>query len=363
MKTEGAVRLRPAALDDAVGIGSLCARNGMGPANPEDLREGWTTFPLSDEFRDIPIGWVLETDAGEVVGNLTNSHVLYEFQGKRLRGAVASAWAVDTEYRSRSLRLMTAFFRQPGIDLRLNVSANLTTARILTGMKIPRIPIPDYGTPCFWAVRPRRFAQAALLKKGVPGAAALAWPVGFALFCRDVLRRSGRGRLSSSLRRVERFDDRFDPLLKTIASGPPRLRAVRTRALLEWRFRGELRDGRLAIVVAERGRTPVGYALLVRRSGSDFGMDLYDVADIQAAGDEPATIRDLLLGSIGVAREDGVDAVKLLTGTPAKRLPAERLRPYTYTLPSWQQYFQASPELAAALATPDSWDFSLFDTF
>jgi hypothetical protein len=200
---------------------------------------------------------------------------------------------------------MTTFLRQPGIDLRLNVSANVTAARIMTGMKIPRIPIPYYGTPCFWAVSPRRFAQAGLLKKGVPVAAALAWPMGLVLFCRDVLRGSGRGRLSSSVIRLERFDDRFDPLLEAIlASGPPRLRAVRTRALLEWRFRGELRDGRLAIVLSERGPTPAGYAVLARRSGSDLGMNLYDIADIQAAGDEPATIRDLLIGSIGVAREE-----------------------------------------------------------
>jgi hypothetical protein len=52
-----------------------------------------------------------------------------------------------------------------------------------------------------------------------------------------------------------------------------------------------------------------------------------------------------------------------MTGTPAKRVPTDALRPYTYRLPLWQQYFKASPELAAELSTADAWDFSRFDTF
>jgi hypothetical protein len=52
-----------------------------------------------------------------------------------------------------------------------------------------------------------------------------------------------------------------------------------------------------------------------------------------------------------------------MSGTPVKRASADSLRPYTYRLPFWQQYFKASPELAAELATADAWDFSRFDTF
>ncbi len=102
----------------------------------------------------------------------------------------------------------------------------------------------------------------------------------------------------------------------------------------------------------------------MRRKGAELGMDLYDVADIQAAGDDPATMKDLLLGSIRIAREDGADAVKFMSGTPAKRVPADALRPYTYRLPFWQLYYKAAtPELSADLATADAWDISLFDTY
>jgi hypothetical protein len=93
-------------------------------------------------------------------------------------------------------------------------------------------------------------------------------------------------------------------------------------------------------------------------------MEMYDVADIQAAEGDPQTITDLLLESLQVSREDRVDALKFMTGLPGKRLPAQRLRPWTYSVPFWQQYFRAAtPEISVALSDADAWDFSLFDTF
>jgi hypothetical protein len=357
-------QIREATFEDADAISRLLERNGMGSLDKLAWRERWEAYPFASEFRNVPIGWVLETEQLSVVGNLDNIHMLYEIAGRRVKAVVAAGWTVDAEHRGKALQLMTTFFRQPGIDLCLNVTANPTTAQILTAMRIQRIPIPDYGTPCFWALRPRAFARAALLRRSIRGAALLAWPAGWALLTRDVWRRSGRGPLTSSVRRLQAFDDRFDGLWQTIGAAPGRLRAVRTSAVLEWRFRGDFRGGRAAIVVAEQGATLLGYAVLVRRKDSDLGMTLYDVADLQAAGDDPSTFRNLLLGSIGIAREEGADALKFSTGTPAKRAPADALRPYTYRLPFWQQYFKtASQDLAEELSTADAWDFSWFDGF
>jgi hypothetical protein len=358
------IRVRPAEPKDTEAIIGILSRNGLGSFDPARWREGWDDYPFAEQFRDIPTGWVLETESGALVGNLNNIHMLYEMNGRPLRGTIAAGWAVDAEYRGKSLRLMTTFFRQGGVDIYLNVSASPATAQILTGMKIPRIPIPDYGTPCLWALRPRAFARAALSRRSIPCAGALAWPAGLLLLVGDIVRRSGQGRLSSRIRRLDRFDDRIDTLYREIRAGAPRLRAVRTREVLEWRFRAEIRERRIAIVAAERGATLLGYAVLVRRAGSELGMEMYDVADVQATGDDPAIVRDLLLGSIEIARADKMDALKFVTGMPARRRPAEQLRPWTYRLPFWQQYFQtATPELATALSSADAWDFSVFDTF
>jgi hypothetical protein len=336
----------------------------MGNHDSAVWRETWEGYPFASEFRDIPTGWVLETESGALAGTLNNVHMLYEMNGCRLRGAIAAGWAVDAEYRGKSLRLMSTFFKQGGIDVYLNVSANPATARVLTGMKIPRIPIPGYGTPFLWAVRPRAFALATLYRRSLPGAAALSWPAGLLLGAWDLVRRSGRGRPSFPVRRLDQFDDRLDPLFRRLGAASPRIRAVRDRQVLAWRFRAELRERRIAILAAERGGALTGYAVLVRRNGSEREMAMYDVADIQGVQDDPETIKDLLLESLQIAREDRVDALKFMTGLPGRRLLAEQLRPWTYSLPFWQQYFQtATSDVSAALSTAEAWDFSLFDTF
>lgn len=358
------VRVRVATFADAEAIGRVHKRNGMGDLDLEAWRSQWEAYPFETEFRDVPIGWVLEADGGSLVGALDNVHTLYELDGKRIKGVVAAGWVVDKEQRGKSLQLMTAFLRQKGVGLALIVSASTVTAQVLTAVKIPRIPLPDYAAPCFWALSRRAFARAALLRRSVRGAALLAWPAGLALLARDLVRGSGRGHLNSAVRRLPEFDDRFDAFCHSLSATPVRLRAVRTRAVLEWRFRAAMRRRGIAIVVAERAAALLGYAILVRREGSDLGMDLYEIADLQAAADDPSTLRDLLLGSIRIAREAGADAVKLATGSPVKRAPALALKPYSYRLPFWQLYFKAeSPETGSLLQAADAWDFGFFDTY
>ncbi len=48
-----------------------------------------------------------------------------------------------------------------------------------------------------------------------------------------------------------------------------------------------------------------------------------------------------------------------MSGTPAKRAPADALQPYAINLPFWQLYYKAAtPELSADLATAGAWDIS-----
>lgn len=356
------LRIRPAVFADAEAINLVHQRNGMERFDTAAWRFCWEAYPFAQEFADVPIGWVLETENGAVVGTIANVHMLYEMDGRQFKAAIAASWAVDATYRSQALRLNAMFFKQAGIDLWLNGSASPTTSQILTALRVPRIPIPKYNIPCFWAANHAGFATAALRRRGVP-AIIPAFPVAMVLLARDILRCSGRGTLSNTVRPLDTFDDRFDLLWQTVRSGPSRLRAVRTRAVLEWKFCHALDLGRAKILTAESVGKLVGYIILVRRQGSPLGMELYDVADMQATGDNPVVFKDLLLGAVQFARKEGMDAVKFTTGTPAKRAPAEALCPYTYQLPFWQLYYKASPPLNAALGSAETWDFSLFDTY
>ena len=363
VKSEPTTRLRPTVFADAEAIKQLHERNGMGRLDTAAWRSRWESYPFAEEFSDVPIGWVLETDTGAVVGTIGNVHMLYEMHGRRIKAAIASAWAVDAPHRGKALHLITTFFRQNCVDLCMNGSASQVASQVLTGLRIPRIPVPKYSNPCFWAANPRAFAKAVLRRRGTPTASVLAYPAGLLLLVRDIFRRSGRGTMSNTTRRLQTFDERFDSLWPHISAGPPRLRAVRTRAALDWRFRGDLDAGRAPILAAESAGKLVGYIVLVLRTDPNLGMRLYDVADLQAAEDDPSVFNDLLLGAVQLARREGVDAVKLMTGTPAKLGPAYALRPYTYQLPFWQLYYKASPELNSTLCSAEAWDFSLFDTY
>lgn len=357
------IDLRLATPADAPGISRLYARNGMGGTDAGALLRNWSEYPLAGEFGgEFPLGWVLETE-GEITGCLGNVPQIYELAGRRIRAAIAASWAVDPAARGKSLSLIMSFLRQPGVELWIDGSASPTASQVLTGLKMARMPIPDYAVPCFWAARPRAFAKAVLMRKAVRGASALAWPAGLVLGIRDVLRGSGRGAIQATMRRLPDFDERWDGFWRELSDGSKRLRAVRTRAVMEWRFGDAVRAGDAAILTAEAGGKFSGYAVLVRRRADETGMTVYDVADIQALGDDAGTICDLVRSAVRTARDEGVDAVKLLTGTPAKRRSVEALRPYTYQLGFWQLFYQASKELKPELSEADTWDFSPFETY
>src|SRR5579862_911724 len=117
--SHAAATVRPAKLEDAQAIRRISQQNGM-DMDAEAWRARWEAYPFAGEFQDIPIGWVLETANGEVVGSLGGVHMLYELRGRRLKASIATAWAVSPDYRGQALKLMTAFYRQKGLDLWLN---------------------------------------------------------------------------------------------------------------------------------------------------------------------------------------------------------------------------------------------------
>src|SRR5258708_5264971 len=132
------IRIRPAVFADAEAIKRVHEGNGMGCLDVVEWRYCWESYPFAHEFHDVPIGWVLEADGVGVVGTIGNIHMLYHMGDRSLKAAIATAWAVDAAYRGKGMQLATTFFRQAGVDLRLNGSANPNAARVLTGLRIPR---------------------------------------------------------------------------------------------------------------------------------------------------------------------------------------------------------------------------------
>lgn len=362
-KPDSSVRLRPLAFEDGPAISALSEQNGMGKLDLPGWRAIWEDYPLASDFQDVAAGWVLSNDAGQVFGYLGNVHQMYESGGVLLKAAIATGWVVEAGQRGKSLQLVMAFYKQKGVDLYINGSANGSATRILTGFKIPRIPIPDYASPCFWAVRPQAFAKAVLRRKAVPGAGLLSWLAGPAIWVRDAARGSGRGRQSVAVERWTSFEAGLDDHWLRLSAAVPRLRAVRTAAVLEWRFGADLRAGRAILLVAGPRLRPLGYAVLMRRDAAEMGLEMMDIADIQAVGDDREVFTSLILASIAMTRKEGADALKFISGTPAKRRPALALKPYSYQLPFWQLYCKTAASVSVDLSSADDWDFSLFDTY
>src|SRR5580692_9994797 len=134
---QAAAQIRPALFTDAEAIGQVHKRNGLGDFNPVAWRARWETYPFCTDFRDIPIGWVIETESGALAGTIGNVHMLNELDGRRVRGAIATYWGVDAEQRGRALHLTTAFFKQKGPEILINGSASPTASKVLAGLQIP----------------------------------------------------------------------------------------------------------------------------------------------------------------------------------------------------------------------------------
>ena len=355
--------VRPTTLADTEAISAVRQRNGLTALDCEEWLRWCEINPFHDAYKGVTTGWVLATETGEVVGALSNIQMLYDFGGRPIRAATAGAWAVDREYRRQSLLLLTTYFQQNDIDLWVDGSANEAASKILTAMKVPRIPAPDYDVPLLWPVRYRAFARAGVRRKGWSVPEGLIWPLAGGLRMADWVRRGPLPR-PTKVRRLEGFDERFERFWEKLRFNPQRMRAVRTRASLEWRFHRELRTGAATVLVRENGHNLLGYAVLLENFRDHLGLKMCDLADLQALGDDRETIRDLLLGAFHAARDKGAEAVKFLGSETAKRSVALSLKPYSYRSSPWQLFYKIRDEsLRAVLAEPQNWAFSPFDTF
>jgi hypothetical protein len=328
----------------------------------ERLRGWWDGNPHRDHFPGTPAGWFLETDEGRQVGVGHNLPMLFDLGGRPVRVAIHSSVAVDAAYRSKSLLLFTSFLKQKGVDLCIVGSTSNTTTKIYTAAA-KRIPSPGSDVPILWPVDYQAFAESVLRRKRVSAAGLLSWPAGGALAVYDLLRHKSA---PSDIRitRVSHFDDRFDALWDKLRRGPERLRAVRTRATLHWRFEPEIKDGSATILTAERGGELVGYTVLIRQLRSDLNVKLSEFTDLQAAGEEESVIRALMLGAIRASKEDGAAILKLRAWNAEKRKIALSLNAWSYQYPLWQAYYKClAPDLSDTVSKPEFWDYSPFEIF
>src|SRR5579872_3184987 len=106
-------RLRPATFDDYERIERLVREHDCSFPSESDWRSLWLENPLRARLaKNAPIGWVLETRDGELVGTMGTVQTLYAFNGSSLVNAMGRAWFVKEPYRGFALALMAEYFGQ-----------------------------------------------------------------------------------------------------------------------------------------------------------------------------------------------------------------------------------------------------------
>jgi hypothetical protein len=356
------IQIRTALPSDVEAIRDVWVRNRFPSFDPDEMRKSWISHPFRAEFDGVPNAWVIEKDGRDIVGALSNVHMMYELDGKRLKACAAASWCVDTPHRSYSLFLMNTSLAQNGIDVWLNGSASSVTSRIMTAMAIPRIPSPEFDVSHFWITNRERFLAAAFRKRKIPAANALSRVAAVALWGMDFRSELARRR-RPAVKRMTGFGPEFDAFWDRLRNGRSRLRAVRTSAALTWRFGPALQQKRAVVLGIVSGRELQGYIVLREFVRQHLGLRQFTVADIQALDDSSDVLLDLTAAAIETTREAGMAALEWQGWNLNKRDIVVSLRPRSYRYPVWPLYYKAHPRLASTLTMADIWDFSPFDSF
>jgi len=356
------MKLRQATFEDFKAIMAVCARNGLSVTSFDKWTHLWADNPFYQAREGFPIGWVLEDDDAGVVGTLSNIPMEYELNGQRLLAAVASSYAVDREHRNSSLRLALTYVGQSKVDLWMSATANLSAGQVYAAMKLKPMPQPYPDQITFWICGYLGFAGSALHKKKVWGAGGLRFPLGAALWCKDLLRRRIKRPDAGKVGVVESFDSRFDAFWDVLRQRPNRLRAVRDRAALAWHFKSALLNKAASILVLEESGHLVGYLVLVRRDDKGSGLRRYHIVDLQVSEDGPQQAQALALEAMRLAREEGVHVVELMGFNALKHRWLEPLRPRRRQLGYCPFFYKLkNPAMFPALDQPEAWDPCWFD--
>jgi hypothetical protein len=361
------LRIRQAGFEDYGPIAAVQARNGLAVRSYEDWLALWSANPIyKQRSGDWPIGWVLETGSGEIVGSISNIPLAYQFRGRELLAVTSCSWAVDPKYRSYSMQIMSCLMRQKDIDLFICTTVSPASESCYRdGFQFSKPPAGSWNNAAFWITHYRGFAECALKSKSVPLSGVFSHPVSAALWCWDRVRNVAVRvpKTNSEIEMGSGFDARFDEFWEELKYQKRNsLLAVRTREALAWHFRYSLKSGTLRILTVSRGGRLIAYAIFDRPDNAALGFKRVRLVDFQALEGSGKELARVLHWMLRKCREEGIHVLETsgcwLDQPGWTRIPA----PYRRTLRSWTYYYRAADKnLSEALADTAVWAPSSFD--
>jgi len=357
--------LRVASLEDYPQIASLESRYGLETKTAEEWKHLWINNPVYAQLQgDWPIGWVLESGDGHIVGYLGNIPLGYQFQGRRLVAAATYAWVVDSPYRSYSILLLDRYFDQTRADLFLSTTVNCQASKAFCSFNSLPVPVGAWDRSAFWITDHRGFAASWMAMRVPALGGLLSYPLSAALWSTDLLARRalGGGRKQVEVECCADFDSRFDTfweVLKTRSSHL--LLGVRTREVLGWHFKYAILRKAVWILTVTEASELVAYSIFCRQDSLRFGLKRMRLVDFQALDGSRALLLPMLSWALAQCRQEGIHMLEHLGFCPQRDVFAN-LRPRQRKLPSWLYFYKARDQsLGGSLASPEVWDPSWFD--
>lgn len=357
-------KLREASCEDYTQIAALESRHGLIVSSPERWRDIWLTNP---EYRNLqgcwPIGWVIEDEQGQIVASIGNVPLQYELAGRRILAVSGHAWVADLPYRSKALSLLDRVINQRDVDLYLNNSVNPESANAVSALDCARVPVGLWDESAFWITNYQGFIEGLLATKAKGLAKPLSYPFSAAVFLTDRLTTKGLRSGDVEVKSVAAFDDRFDDFWAELKRMNPHvLLAVRTRQVLEWRFKHALLENRLWIATVADNTRLAAYAIFDRHDSSAFGLTRMLLVDFQSLDGSTALLEPVLCWALRKCRNEGMHVLQIIGRWLEKGEFIETAAPHRRKLESWRFVYRANnPRLAETLRDPRTWAPSLFD--
>ncbi len=356
-------RIRVAGFADYPQISSLESRYGLNTKSYEEWAYLWTGNPVYREVPDWTIGWVLESESGEIVGHIANVPSACEFRGRKLLVASGRGLVVDERYRSYAFPLFSQFFNYRLPDLILNTTVNANGLKLHELFRCQRVPAGKWNEAVFWITDHSGFSSKLAAMKGLP--AILGQPMSAALFVRDSFTRKPASRLPKGCELQERssFDDGFSEFWGELkGQQAENLLSTRSRGTLDWHFKQALQAGDAWLFTITRKSTVLAYAVFLRQDSTELGLNRLRLVDFQSLDDSVDLLSPMLAAALSKCREHEIHMLEAIgfSGKTGRILASSA--PHSRELPCWLYFYRAKDkDLAAALANPHVWNPTPYD--
>jgi hypothetical protein len=364
-----AISIREVQFSDFEQVSALNLRLGQGPDSPENWRRLWVDNPaLADGKGSSPIGWMLQTSSGEVVGFIGTIPQQYEFEGNALRAAATCRFAVESAYRGSSHLLVMSYFRQKNVDLFLNTTATVEAGKMMLAHKAAPLPQRDYDSILFWVLDPRRFTKEVFRKLGVksfltgPASAVASLAVKGDAATRGRAKRAAHTKYTIKEISIRDMGQDFSQLWADAASAPARLSAKRCVEIMRWHFDPPHNRRKVSVLACTSGNDLAGYAIVRHEQEMEVGLRRSLIADMMLRDNDPMVLEHLLVAACQSSKASGSHVLEAMGFPQSIRQNLMKFKPYTRKYPASPFFYKApDKKLHEALANENAWYASPYD--